>query len=109
MQLGSEYLNTSDKNLVQYLTKKDYTDRLKVIKRTKTPEKLINNAKQLIREVFGFTSVPGDEDGLMERFKDLAAKELAAIERLLDRYENNKYPDKEVLDKGKKLFQNYSG
>lgn len=105
LQLGSEYLNTSDKNLVQYLTKKDYTDRLKVIKRTKTPEKLINNAKQLIREVFGFTSVPGDEDGLMERFKDLAAKELAAIERLLDRYENNKYPDKEVLDKGKKLFQ----
>ena len=105
LQLGSEYLNTSDKNLVQYLTKKDYTDRLKVIKRTKTPEKLINNAKQLIREVFGFTSVPGDEDGLMERFKDLAAKELAAIERLLDRYENNKYPDKEVLDKGKELFQ----
>ena len=83
LQLGSEYLNTSDKNLVQYLTKKDYTDRLKVSKRTKAPEKLINNAKQLIREVFNFTSVPGDEDGLMERFKDLAAKEIAAIERLL--------------------------
>jgi len=105
LQLGSEHLNTSDKNLIQYLTKRDYVDRLKVLKRTKTPEKLINNAKQLIREVFNYASVPGDEDGLMNRFKDLATKELAAIERLLDRYEDNDYPDKEVLDKGKELFQ----
>jgi len=105
LQLGSDYLNTSDKNLIQYITKKDYVDRLVIKKRTKTPEKYINNARQLIKEVFNYTAVPGDEDGLMNRFKDLSGSELSKIRELLVRYENNDYPGREVLGKGKDLFE----
>ncbi|HZX21370.1 MAG TPA: BREX system P-loop protein BrxC, partial [Clostridia bacterium] len=104
MQLGGDYLNTSDNNLIQYLTKKDYIDRLLIKKRTKTPEKYINNAKQLIKEVFNYSSVPGDEDGLMSRFKELSGYELSEIRELLVRYEDKSYPGKDVLDEGKKLF-----
>jgi len=104
LQLGSDYLTTSDKNLIQYMTKKEYIDRLLIKKRTKIPEKFLSNAKELIKEVFGITAVPSDEDGLMNRFKELSNNELAKIRELLVRYENNNYPDKEVLNKGKNLF-----
>jgi hypothetical protein len=105
IQLGSEYLNTSDKNLIQYMTKKDYIDRLLIKKRTRTPEKYLNNAKMLIREVFNYASVPGDEDGLMSRFKELSSYELSDIRELLVRYEDRNYPGKDVLERGKKLFK----
>jgi hypothetical protein len=59
IQLGSEYINTSDKNLIQYMTKKDYIDRLLIKKRTKTPEKYLNNARMLIREVFNMHQYQG--------------------------------------------------
>jgi len=39
------------------MTKKDYIDRLLIKKRTKTPEKYLNNARMLIREVFNYASV----------------------------------------------------
>jgi ABC-type molybdenum transport system ATPase subunit/photorepair protein PhrA len=105
LQLGSDYLDAADKSLIQYMTKKDYIDRLLIKKRTKTPEKYINNAKQLIKEVFNHTAVPGDEDGLMNRFKELSSGELSIIRELLVRYEVNSYPGKNVLDKGKELFE----
>lgn len=105
IQLGSEYINTSDKNLIQYMTKKDYIDRLLIKKRTKTPEKYLNSARMLIREVFNYASVPGDEDGLMSRFKELSNYELSKIRELLVRYEDRNYPGKDVLERGKKLFK----
>jgi hypothetical protein len=105
IQLGSEYINPSDKNLIQYMTKKDYIDRLLIKKRTKTPEKYLNNARMLIREVFNYASVPGDEDGLMIRFKELSNYELSNIRELLVRYEERNYPGKDVLERGKSLFE----
>lgn len=115
LQLGNEYLSASDKDLINYLTKRDYQDRLIIKKRTKTPAKYINNVKNLAKEVFGFTAVPSDEDGLMDRFKKLCEHELNrrstdtndyGIYFLLEEYKNNKfYPGKEVLERGQKLFE----
>lgn len=115
LQLGVEYLNVHDKDLINYLTKKDNQDRLVVKKRMKTPAKYINNAKELAKEVFGHTSMPNDEDGLMERFKQLCEKELSKSNRdtgdygikfLIENYKNNKlYPGKDILEKGEKLFE----
>ena len=59
----------------------------------------------LIREVFNYASVPGDEDGLMSRFKELSNYELSKIRELLVRYEDKNYPGKDVLERGKKLFK----
>lgn len=59
----------------------------------------------LIREVFNYASVPGDEDGLMIRFKELSNYELSNIRELLVRYEERNYPGKDVLERGKKLFK----
>ncbi len=115
LQLGVEYLNIYDKDLISCLTKKDNQDRLIVKKRVRTPAKFINNAKDLAKEIFGYTSMPNDEDGLMERFKQLCQNELTKLNRdtgdygikfLIEKYKNNKqYPGKDVLDNGEKLFE----
>lgn len=115
MQLGQEYINTSDKELISYLTKRDYQDRLIVKKRIKTPDIYINNAREVAKEVFGFSAMPSDEDGLMDRFKELCKNELNlrspdtndyGVYFLLEEYKDNKYyPGKEVLENGLELFE----
>lgn len=115
LQLGSEYLNTSDKELINYLTKRDSQDRLMIKKRLKTPTKYINNVKELSKEVFETTGVPSDEDGLMNRFKTLCESELNkrstdtgdyGIYFLLEEYKNNPlYPGKEILENGQEILE----
>ncbi|AZR74754.1 hypothetical protein BBF96_00145 [Anoxybacter fermentans] len=105
LQLGGDYLSTSDKNIIQYMTKRDYIERLIIKKRTKTDKKYINNARDLAREIFGYMTVPDDEDGLMNKFKELSKEELSEINRLLVYYENFNYPGKEVLENGRELFE----
>lgn len=105
VQLGGDFLQPTDKNLIQFLTKKDFIDRLLIKKRIKTPEKYINNAKELSRQVFNYYSVPSDEDGLQERFQCLSRDELSQIRELLIRYEDKAYPGRDVLAKGKELFK----
>lgn len=115
LQLGVEYLNIYDKDLINYLTKKDNQDRLIVKKRIKTPAKYINNAKELAKEVFGHANMPSDEDGLMERFKQLCQSELTkfnsdtgdyGIKSLIERYKDHDfYPGKDILLNGEKLFE----
>jgi len=115
LQLGVEYLNIHDKDLINYLTKKEHQDRLVVKKRMKTPAKYINNVKELAKELFSQTSMPNDEDGLMERFKDFCKSELTKSNRdtkdygikfLIEEYRGNRpYPGKEILENGEKLFE----
>lgn len=107
--LGSEYLEIGDKNLINYLSKRDYVDRLLIKKRTRISPALISNARNLAKEVFNHSAVPSDEDGLMHRFKELCRQELYesedSINRLLAEYAHGKYPGKDILEKGRKIFE----
>lgn len=106
LQLDEEQIVPTDQNLLQYMVKRGYVDRLFIKKRTKTPEILLNNAGQLIKAVFNVSNLPADEDGLMQHFKALAKNELGKVNRLLIHYKEWEYPGKEVLDNGKTLLQN---
>jgi len=105
MQLGGEYLTPTDKDLLQYMIHKDYIDRLLIKKRTPTPERLLDNARQLIRDLFNYTVLPDDEDSLMQEFKALAKNELSQVNSLLENYKTVKYPGQKVLEEGKALFK----
>ncbi|MED4904264.1 BREX system P-loop protein BrxC [Parageobacillus thermoglucosidasius] len=105
LQLNSDYLTTADRDLVNYLTKRDYVDRVVVKQREKPPEKHVANVKKLCRDLFGYTAVPSDEDGLMNRFKDLLKDEIARINALLVHYEKTEYPGKDILIEGKKFME----
>lgn len=104
LELSNDYLRINDPDLLKYITKKEYSDRILVKKRTHISAELINLARELARNVFNQAALPSDEDGLMVRFKELSSKELAEIERLLENYRHNRYPGKKVLEEGKLLF-----
>lgn len=107
-EIANEYLKINDPDLIKYLTKRDYVDRVLIKKRTKISQALINNAKEIAREVFSQTAMPIDEDGLMIRFKELSERELSSIRELLVNYNHIKFPGQIVLKEGQELFTEIS-
>ena len=109
LELSGENIVVSDMNVINYVTKREYLDRVVVKTRVKINPRLLANAKNLAKDVFGRSDVPSDEDGLMTRIKELAAAELSgkgdSIKDLLHEYDNVRYPGKQVLENGKKLLE----
>ena len=104
LQLNSEYLEESDREIVKYITKRDYIDRLLVEKRIKVPVFQLNNARDLSQKLFNVSALPSDEDGMMRRFKEFVRDEIEKLKELLVYYETNKYPGKDILLDGKKIL-----
>jgi len=104
IEYNGQYLTTRDREIVNYLTKRDYLDKVLIKKRTKTPQKYINNVKELCKDLFNYTAVPNDEDSLMNRFKELGQEETANIRELLVHYDKADYPGQDIILEGKKIF-----
>lgn len=104
IEYNNQYLTANDREVVNYLTKRDYLDKVLIKKRTKTAPKYITNVKDLCKDLFNYSAVPTDEDGLMNRFKDLVQGEIANIREFLVYYEQANYPGKDVLVHGKRAF-----
>lgn len=109
LELAGESLVATDINVIDYVTKRDYLDRVLVKIREKVKPELINNAKNLAKELFTISDMPTDEDGIMARFRELSKSELYekndCIKDLLAQYQRGRYPGKAVLENGKKLFE----
>jgi len=108
-ELNGENIATNDMNVINYITKREYLDRVVVKWRDVVNPALLTNAKDIAKDVFGRSDVPSDEDGLMRRIKDFAAAELTgnndSIKDLLHEYTGSRYPGKSVLESGKKLLE----
>lgn len=105
-QIGSEYINIKDENVVDYVNKQKYQERLVIQEREKISKKYIANAKDLSNVLFNRSYLPDDEDGIMDKLKESMKKELDVINELLKDYKKqNKYPGEEVLLDGKKSFE----
>lgn len=102
--LNSSQLSLTEPNMINYLTKRDYIDRVVVKKRERISELLLKNVRDLTKEMFGISALPKDEDGLKNQFNDLLRKEKDRIVYLLANYQNKYYPGEEILAVGKKLL-----
>jgi len=107
-ELNGENILIADIN-IDYVTKREYLDRLVVKWRVVISPALIANAKEIANEVFGRSDLPNSEDELIARIKEFCAAELSgnsdSIKDLLNEYTSTRYPGKEVLERGKKLFE----
>lgn len=98
-------LDTEVKELVKYLTKREYTDKLLLEKRERATEKQIKSVKEVMKDVFGMTSVGDEEDSLMKSFKSKAEDKHRDMEKLLVEYRiNSRFPGEETLKGAKKLL-----
>lgn len=105
LQLNSSNLTTSERDLVNYITKRDYVERVVVKKRERISPALMKVVKDLSKEVFEVTALPDDEDGLMNRFKAMLATEKNKINELLAHYQHGFYPGKDVLQDGQDIIE----
>ncbi|KEZ87212.1 hypothetical protein IO99_06405 [Clostridium sulfidigenes] len=103
---AKEVVSSNNKDIVDYLVKGEYEEKVIVISREKVPSKYIDSARELIKELFGGGSIPNDEELLMKYFKELGKEELKKIKDMTFNYSINKgYPGKEIVFLGEKLFQ----
>ncbi|MBE7105492.1 BREX system P-loop protein BrxC [Bacillus cereus] len=105
LQLNSTNLTTTERDLVNYLTKRDYVERVIVKKRERISPQLMKIVKDLSKEMFETTALPTDEDGLMNGFKKLLTSEQNKIEVLLANYRHVFYPGQDVLKDGKEIIE----
>lgn len=114
-EFGGKVVDVSDMAAVDYVTKRDAVDRLVIKIRVKVPQEQLNNAKELARELFNYSAMPNDEDGIMAKFKDMAEYERfkatdstrqhnTSISSLIALYSGRRYPGRQVLESGMKLL-----
>src|SRR5699024_11015024 len=104
LQLSSSEVQLEDDQLFNYVTKRDYVDRVVVKKRERISPVLLKNVKDLSIELFGISALPTDEDGLKNRFNELLKEEKEKLTDLLANYRNTYYPGESILADGKKVI-----
>ena len=97
-------LNKSEEEIIGYITKKQYVEKLLVEERENVPENYKKAVKSVMKELFGTSSASDDEDGLMSNFQNYASKMYSEMDKLEVNYNHYNYPGKKIIADGKKLL-----
>jgi hypothetical protein len=69
-------LTNGKEELVRYITKREFVEKLLIDIRERASEGQIRSAKEVMRDYFGFTVSSDDDDVIMKNFKSRAKKTL---------------------------------
>ena len=96
--------NRTEEELVGYITKKQFVDKLLMEVRVRVPEKQKKAVRTIMKELFNVLPTAEDEDTMMSEFRRYCERTITSIDRLEPRYQIYAYPGKQVLAEGKKLM-----
>lgn len=96
--------NRTEEELVGYITKKQFVDKLLMEVRIRVPEKQKKAVRTIMKELFNVTPTAEDEDTMMSEFRRYCERTITSIDRLEPRYQLYAYPGRQVLAEGKKLM-----
>ena len=95
----------SEDDIIRYITKKEFVEKLMTEKKEKPGEKQIKAVREVMKELFHVTSSADDEDSLMKSFHGYAESLKTELEKLEIRYQSQPaYPGKKMVNDGKKLM-----
>lgn len=102
-------LNTEKEVILEYITKKKFEDKVLLGLKKEIDPKKKKNLKDLYKLLFNMDIRTDESDGMTEYFKRESERKLKEIERIYNSYFTNKdsnikYPGKEILKSGEKLF-----
>ena len=101
-QVLSLLSNTKDE-LVRYITKRDFVEKLLVDIRERATDGQIRSIKTVLKDYFGYTATSDDDDVLQKSFNNFAGKKQKELADILVEYRvNNRFPAKTVIDKAKR-------
>lgn len=98
--------NKSDEEIVRYITKREYVEKLLTEKREKPDERLKKSVREVMKELFGTSGSHEDDDALMRSFqkfsRELLNEKLEMYELM---YQTNAFPGRNVVAQGKNLLR----
>lgn len=83
--------NKEAEELINYITKKSFVDKLMIEQKVRVSEKEMKIAKDIMKELFGATGSSDDEDVMMNSFIGYANKLTSTLGELEVRYESTRY------------------
>ncbi len=98
-------LNRSKTEIVKYLTRKEFLEKLMLEVKKKAGEKQIKHVKETAKELFGVSITSDDEDSIMGDYMRYARNLKSEIDVLIEKCgQDGRYPGRKVLSDGRKLL-----
>lgn len=99
-------LTNSKDELVRYITKREFVEKLLIDIRERATDGQIRSAKEVIKDYFGFTVSSDDDDVIMKNFQSKAKDKLDAYNDIMVEYRvNDKLPCKSIMEKAKQTLE----
>lgn len=98
-------LSKTPEEIIRYLTRKEFNEKLMTEKRVKANEKQKKSVREVMKELFNVTSASDDDDVIMRSFLGYASNLKNELEKLDVYYASQPaYPGKQFITSGKKLM-----
>lgn len=100
-------LNKTEDELVRYITKKEFVDKLLTERRESTPQPWKKSAREVIKELFGTSVTSDDDDSVMNSFRTYAQSLISELDIMNTHLQNKPaLPGKKVITNGKTILRN---
>ena len=97
--------NTKDE-LVRYLTKREFVEKLLIDIRERATDGQIRSVKEVLKDYFGYSLSSDDDDTIMRSFKNKAQDKLETFGEIMIEYRvNPKLPCKSLMEQAKKNLE----
>ena len=97
--------NTKDE-LVRYLTKREFVEKLLIDIRERATDGQIRSVKEVLKDYFGYSLSSDDDDTIMRSFKNKAQDKLETFNDIMIEYRiNPKLPCKSLMEQAKKNLE----
>ena len=94
----------NERDVAEIITQSSSIDRVIINKKVKIDERIINDVKNIVDELFGNVVESRNEDEIAKDIRSKIENKIENINGNLNRYSNSKYPGKSMFEKGKKLL-----
>ena len=98
-------LNKSEDEIVRYITKKEYVEKLMTERREKANDSQKKSVREVMKEMFGVSSVNDDDDSMMRSFQNYSQNIYTELEKLEIMQKSVALPGKKVVSEGKALLR----
>lgn len=98
-------LNKSEDEIVRYITKKEFVEKLLTERRKKANDIQKKTVREVMKELFGVSSINEDDDAMMNSFQSYSKDVLNELEKHEITCQSNPFPGKQVISDGKNLLR----
>lgn len=97
--------NKSEDEIIRYITKKEFVEKLLTERREKSTDIQKKSVREVMKELFGVSSVNDDDDAMMRSFQTYSKNILNDLDKFEIMYQSKPLPGKQVVVSGKKLLR----